>query len=138
MPVMVGAGSSAFEASGSGIKIPATANLSGINTAVGTTYYNTTDDELRIYTGATDGWANTGGGSALRDCIESCSKCQACRVNGVTTNGVYCPQHSRWWAQQIYCMFRSGSAKVEIMDGCLLVVETIIRATLQRIWHHKV
>ena len=34
MPVIVGAGSSAFEASGSSIKFPtATANLSGINTA---------------------------------------------------------------------------------------------------------
>ena len=48
MPVIVGAGSSAFEASGSSIKFPtAAANLSGINTAVGTAYYNTTSDELR-------------------------------------------------------------------------------------------
>ncbi len=112
MPVIVGAGSSAFEASGSSIKLPtATANLSGINTAVGTAYYNTTDDQLRIYAGATDGWVNAAAGASLGTVANPATSAEALRVNGVTTNGVYYISTPDGGTQQIYCMFTSGSAQ---------------------------
>ena len=112
MPVIVGAGSSAFEASGSSIKFPtATANLSGINTAVGTAYYNNAEDELRIYTGATDGWTNVGGAGALGTVANPAVSAEALRVNGVTTNGVYYIITPDGGVQQIYCMFTSGSSQ---------------------------
>ena len=112
MPVIVGAGSSAFEASGSSIKFPtATANLSGINTAVGTAYYNITDDELRIYTGATDGWANAAGGAALGTVDNPAASAEALRDVGTTTDGVYYINTPDGGAQQVYCMFTSGSSQ---------------------------
>ena len=112
MPVIVGAGSSAFEASGSSIKFPtATANLSGINTAVGTAYYNTAEDELRIYTGATDGWASAGGGGSLGTVSNPAASAEALRVNGITTNGTYYINTPDGGAQQVYCMFTSGSSQ---------------------------
>ena len=112
MPVIVGAGSSAFEASGSSVKLPtATANLSGINTAVGTAYYNTTNDELRIYTGATDGWANAAAGASLGTVANPATSAEALRVNGVTTNGTYYISTPDGGSQQVYCMFTSGSSQ---------------------------
>ena len=112
MPVIVGAGSSTFEASGSSIKFPtATANLSGINTAVGTAYYNTTSDELRIYTGATNGWENAAAGAALGTVANPAVSAEALRVNGITTNGVYYISTPDGGTQQIYCMFTSGSSE---------------------------
>ena len=112
MPVIVGAGSSAFEASGSSIKFPtATANLSGINTAVGTAYYNITNDELRIYTGATNGWENAAAGAALGTIDNPATSAEALRVNGVTTNGVYYISTPDGGTQQVYCMFTSGSSQ---------------------------
>ena len=112
MPVIVGAGSSAFEASGSSIKIPtATANLSGINTAVGTAYYNTTNDELRIYTGATDGWVNAASESALGTQENPAASAEALRAVGTTTDGVYYISTPDGGTQQVYCMFTSGSSQ---------------------------
>ena len=112
MHVIVGAGSSAFEASGSSIKFPtATANLSGINTAVGTAYYNTTSDELRIYTGATNGWENAAAGATLGTVANPAVSAEALRVNGITTNGVYYISTPDGGTQQIYCMFTSGSSE---------------------------
>ena len=111
MPVIVGAGSSAFEASGSSIKFPtAAANLSGINTAVGTAYYNTTSDELRVYTGATNGWKNAGAEDPLGTQGNPASSAQALRDAGTTTNGLYYINTPDGGAQQIYCMFTTGSA----------------------------
>ena len=113
MPVIVGAGSSAFEASGSSIKLPtATANLSGINTAVGTAYYNTAEDELRIYTGATNGWANAAGsGAALGTEANPADNAEAIRVSGQTTNGLYYINTPDGGVQQVYCMFTTGSSQ---------------------------
>ena len=114
MPVIVGAGSSAFEASGSSIKIPtATANLSGINTAVGTAYYNITNDELRVYTGATNGWkvASEPPPPALGEEQNPASSAQALRDAGTTTDGVYYITTPDGGTQQVYCMFTSGSSE---------------------------
>ena len=112
MPVIVGAGSSAFEASGSSIKIPtATANLSGINTAVGTAYYNITNDELRVYTGATNGWkvASEPPPPALGSQANPASSAEALRADGTTTDGLYYIITPDGGTQQVYCMFTSGS-----------------------------
>ena len=112
MPVIVGAGSSAFEASGSSIKFPtATENLSGINTAVGTAYYNVTEDELRIYTGATDGWASVAAGASLGTVANPAASAEALRVNNITTNGTYYISTPDGGSQQVYCMFTSGSSQ---------------------------
>ena len=115
MPVIVGAGSSAFEASGSSIKFPtATANLSGINTAVGTAYYNTSNDELRVYTGATDGWkvASEPPPPGLGEAASNpASSAQAIRDAGTTTNGLYYINTPDGGTQQVYCMFTSGTSQ---------------------------
>ena len=115
MPVIVGAGSSAFEASGSSIKFPtATANLSGINTAVGTAYYNTSNDELRVYTGATDGWkvASEPPPPGLGEAASNpASSAQAIRDTGTTTDGLYYISTPDGGTQQVYCMFTSGSSQ---------------------------
>ena len=113
MPVIVGAGSSAFEASGSSIKIPtATANLSGINTAVGTAYYNISNDELRVYTGAT-GWkvASEPPPPVLGSQENPASSAQALRDAGTTTDGAYYITTPDGGTQQAYCMFTSGSSQ---------------------------
>jgi len=114
MPVIVGAGSSAFEASGSSIKIPtATANLSGINTAVGTAYYNTSNDELRVYSGATDGWkvASEPPPPALGSQGNPAASAEALRSAGTTTDGLYYISTPDGGTQQVYCMFTSGSSQ---------------------------
>ena len=111
MPVIVGAGSSAFEASGSSIKIPtATANLSGINTAVGTAYYNTTNDELRVYTGSTNGW-KVASESSLGTAGNPASSAEQLRTNGITTDGLYYINTPDGGLQPVYCMFTSGSSQ---------------------------
>ena len=110
MPVIVGAGSSAFEASGSSVKLPtATANLSGINTAVGTAYYNTTNDELRIYTGTA--WKNAAETVALGTQENPANSAEAIRASGQTTNGLYYINTPDGGVQQVYCMFTSGSSE---------------------------
>ena len=112
MPVIVGAGSSAFEASGSSIKLPtATANLSGINTAVGTAYYNTAEDELRIYTGAANGWQNAAESAALGTEGNPADSAEALRGAGITTNGLYYINTPDGGVQQVYCMFTTGSSQ---------------------------
>ena len=112
MPVIVGAGSSTFEASGSSIKIPtATANLSGINTAVGTAYYNTTSDEFRIYAGATTGWKSVSELPQLGSESNPATSAEALRINGQTTNGLYYINTADGGVQQVYCMFTSGSSQ---------------------------
>ena len=111
MPVIVGAGSSAFEASGSSIKIPtATANLSGVNTAVGSAYYNTTNDEFRIYAGAT-GWKSVSELPQLGTEGNPALSAEALRSDGQTTNGVYYINTPDGGVQQVYCMFSSGSGE---------------------------
>ena len=111
MPVIVGAGSSAFEASGNSIKIPtATANLSGVNTAVGSAYYNTTNDEFRIYTGAS-GWKSVSELPQLGTEGNPALSAEALRADGQTTNGVYYISTPDGGAQQVYCMFSSGSGE---------------------------
>ena len=112
MPVIVGAGSSAFEASGSSIKLPtATANLSGINTAVGTAYYNTAEDELRIYTGAANGWQNAAESAALGTEGNPADSAEALRGAGITTNGLYYINTPDGGVQHVYCMFTTGSSQ---------------------------
>ena len=111
MPVIVGAGSSAFEASGNSIKIPtATANLSGVNTAVGSAYYNTTNDEFRVYTGAS-GWKSVSELPQLGTEGNPAQNAEALRLDGQTTNGVYYISTPDGGAQQVYCMFTSGSSQ---------------------------
>ena len=114
MPVIVGAGSSAFEASGSSIKFPtATANLSGINTAVGTAYFNISNDELRVYTGATDGWKSVSEPPppALGSQQNPATSAEALRSAGTTTDGLYYISTPDGGTQQVYCMFTSGSSQ---------------------------
>ena len=111
MPVIVGAGSSAFEASGNSIKIPtATANLSGVNTAVGSAYYNTTNDEFRVYAGAS-GWKSVSELPQLGTEGNPALSAEALRADGQTTNGVYYINTPNGGTQQVYCMFSSGSGE---------------------------
>ena len=120
MPVIVGAGSSAFEASGSSIKLPtATANLSGINTAVGTAYYNTTSDELRIYTGAT-GWHNAAESAALGTEGNPADSAEAIRVMGRQTTEFITSILQMVGCSKFIVCSPVDLHRVEIMDGCLL------------------
>ena len=112
MPVIVGAGSSAFEASGSSIKIPtATANPSGISTAVGTAYYNTSSDRIIVYSGATDGWKDAAPPPTLGSEYNPATSAEHLRLSGQTTDGVYYIITPDGGEQQIYCMFTNGSAQ---------------------------